>query len=409
MKTKRFYFSIILIGLLFFSCEKQDELSLDPSYIQLNEKAKQLVNSSATFGIDLFKATLESEETPGNLMISPYSVSTALCMAYNGASGDTKTAMENALRLNGLTMDEVNINYKQLTQALVQVDPRVSISIANSIWYRHDFPVLPDFIQVNHDFYDAAITSMDFELPGAKDIINNWVASKTNNRITEIVDQIDPEIVMFLINAIYFKGTWKYTFDKKKNNFQTFYLSNGTTKQVEMMNQTCNLAHFSNSLMSMAELPYGQGNWAMDLILPNPGKTIGDVINELNTANWNTWVASLGTPSELIISIPPYKFDYDKTLNDILSGMGMALAFDPYKADFSKISELYQLYISTVKHKTFIEVNEEGTEAAAVTSVEFGVTSAGLSMQFNKPFLFVIREVTTGAILFMGKVENPER
>lgn len=409
MKTKRFFLIPAFLGVLFFGCEKMEDISLEPSLIQLNEKAQQLVSSSSAFGVDLFKAIINSEIQDKNLMISPYSVSSALCMTYNGADGTTRTAMEDALRLKGLSIDEVNINYKQITNALIQVDKRVTISIANSIWYRDDFYVLPDFITMNQDFYDAQVTSMDFGSPGAVDIINNWVASKTNNRIPEIIDEIDPYTVMFLINAIYFKGPWKYTFDKKNNLSRTFYLPDGTTKQVEMMTQKCNLSHFGNDLMSMVELPYGQGNWAMDLILPNEGKTVSDIAAALNSTVWDSWVASLGTPSELTITLPPFKFDYNKKLNDILADMGMEIAFDPYNADFSKINDQWQLYISKVQHKTFVEVNEEGTEAAAVTSVEIGYTSIGDNLIFDRPFIFVIREVSTGAILFIGKLANPER
>jgi serpin B len=343
------------------------------------------------------------------MLISPYSVSLAIAMAYNGANSETKTAIETALRLNGLTRDEININFKQISEALLKVDERVILSLANSIWYRNDFYVIPEFINVNRDFYNAEVNSLDFNSPVAKDIINDWVSEYTKGKITEIVDQINSETVMFLINATYFKGPWKFLFDKEDNFYSTFYLTDGTTKQVEMMTQSCELAHFSNSSFSMIELPYGQGNWAMDLILPNSGKTLNDIIVELSGDSWNLWIGSLESPGEIQLTLPPFKFDYSKTLNDILSGMGMSIAFDPYQADFSGINDSVGLYLTKVKHKTCIEVNEEGTEAVAVTSVEVGITSMGPSLVFDKPFLFVIREVTTGTILFIGKLENPIR
>jgi serine protease inhibitor len=409
MKTKLLIFTVVILIIVVAGCKKQDDIKPEPIILQLSEKGQKLVNSSSAFGIDLFKATVESESEKGNLMISPYSAALALAMTYNGADGETKTAMEAALRLNGLTTDDININYQQITDALLNLDPQIEIAIANSIWYRNNFPVLQDFINTNKNFYLAEIAGLDFSSPDSKTIINNWVSNKTNNRIPSIIDNIPSETVMYLINAIYFKGPWKYKFDKKDNYYCDFQLSNGSKKQVEMMSQTFDVKQFKNTNMSMVELPYGRGNWVMDLILPHDTYNVEDILDELNATTWDSWISSLSEPSELYLSMPPFKFEYEKKLNDILSGMGMGVAFDPNNADFSKINATAQLFISEVKQKTFVEVNEEGTEAAAATSVNVGVTSAGDFLIFNRPFIFVIREFSTGTILFIGKVENPLR
>jgi serine protease inhibitor len=393
------------------SCDKSENASpkKDPVDIQISEKSKKLVNNSADFGIDLFKAIETTEKLRINWMISPLSVSMALAMTYNGADGETKTAMENALRLNGMTTQEINESFKQLTDILIDIDDKVDISIANSIWYRNTFTVLPDFINTNQQYYDAEVEALDFNNAGAKDVINSWVAANTQQKIESIVDQIDPETVMFLINAIYFKGVWKYTFDETQNVQLPFTNYTDNTESIEMMTQEADLKNYRDEEVTMVELPYGQGNWVMDLILPAGDISTNQLILGLTSEKWNSWVAGLGEPVETKITFPPFKFEYEETLNGMLASMGMGVAFTN-QADFSIINGTGGLQISEVKHKTYIEVNEQGTEAAAVTSVGIELTSVGGNgIVFNRPFLFVIREQVTGTILFIGKVGNPER
>ncbi len=412
MKRTIFYTLIFLSMFMLLTCKKSDNLIKEPVYIQLNEKSKALLTSSNTFGIDLFRTLISPTKATGeNAMISPFSISLALAMTYNGANGDTKTAMENTLGLNNLTVDEININFKQVSDALLHVDNQVEFSIANSIWYRNSFSVFQDFIDVNQDFYSAEVNALNFDNPNSINIINDWVANNTNNKIDKIVDEITPENVMFLINAIYFKGIWKFEFDVTKNITHNFTLFDGSTKQVEMMAQTADLKYLYSDNIQMVELPYGQGNWAMDFVLPSSGKNIDQVINELTNSCWDSWVNYLSDPIKVTVEIPPFKFGYESELNDVLTAMGMGIAFNANTSDFSKINNDYQLYISKVKHKTYVEVNEKGTEAAAVTSVGMETTSAGDEriVVFDKPFLFVIREISTGVILFIGKVENPVR
>jgi len=412
MKLSVLFIVLFFTVLLFSTCEKSEDLIEAPVFIQLNEKSKNLVGSANTFGIELFRKLNSSNKTSGeNAMISPLSISMALAMTYNGSDGETKKAIENVLNLKGLTVDEININNKQVSDALQNIDSQVEFSIANSIWYRNSFSVLQDFISVNQEFYNTEVNSLNFDDPLAKNTINSWVANHTNNKIEKIIDEILPEDVMYLLNAIYFKGIWKYEFDATKNIDRGFTLSNRTFTQVEMMVQTASLKYLSNEDVRMVELPYGQGNWAMELVMPATDKNIDQLISELTDEGWATWINSLSEPTEITIALPPFKFEFEQELNDVLSSMGMAIAFNPNSADFSKINNDYQLYISKIKHKTFIEVDEKGTEAAAVTSVEVGTTSIGnpKNIVFDKPFLFAIREVSTGIILFIGKVENPVR
>ena len=410
MKSTFTLIFVFLLILVITSCEKET-IKLEYKEITLSKVGKQLIVADNSFGFDLMKILINKSNKKENMMISPLSVSMALSMTYNGADAETKTAMENTLHFDGLMIENININNRQLSEALMNVDSRVNFNIANSIWYRSDFSVLPDFVSTNENFYNAEVQALDFTNPSSVNIINNWVADKTNNKISKIVDNIPSDIVMYLINAIYFKGSWKYQFEKSENKMIPFHLSDGTKKNVEMMTQSASLRKMSTEDFYLVELAYGQGNFVMDLFLPHQDRNISDILVDLNTENWSNWMNSLSTPHETTIILPPFKFEYENQLNNALSDMGMGIAFNPSKADFSKINTDNQLFISEVKHKTFIELNEEGTEAAAVTSVSVGNTSVGPGGEiiFDKPFMFVIRELSTSAILFMGIVENPER
>ena len=403
---------LILLGLILVSCEKDDngpEFPTEEKEIVLSANSKEMVSSDNQFGIEIFKQMLNADKGK-NLMISPLSISQALLMTYNGADGDTKKAFEETLFLNDLTIDEVNKSAQELVKALLEVDPGVIIDIANSIWYRDDYTIKPEFIQVNEDYYNAEVKQMVFN-DEAVDIINAWVKDKTNDKIEEIIDTIDPTTLMFLINAVYFKGNWKYQFEESNTVNGDFTLSNGNKITVPFMHQSITAKVMNHDDFTILDLLYGRGNFSMFIILPNEDKTIDDVLEVWNNDAYNQWLTDFTEVGELDVVIPKFKFAYEKELNDVLKNMGLALAFDSGQADFSNIIDDLQLFISKVKHKTFIEVNEKGTEAAAVTSVEIGYTSVDPSSQFiaNRPFLFVIREKYTNSILFMGQVEDPSK
>jgi serpin B len=412
MKAIKFVIPAIVILLLGYSCEKTNNIEPGPKEINLTQKGKILVDSDNLFGINLFKEVLKAEEPEENVMISPLSVSLALAMTYNGADGDTKEAMEKTLELSGFTIDEINENYKMLIDALASVDPKVLMSIANSIWYKHTFEVEQDFIDVNQNYFYAEVSPLDFNDPDAVTTINNWVADKTNDKITEILDYIPADAVMYLINAIYFKGIWKYEFDESDTEEKPFYLSNGTIKDVPMMIQEASFNYLSNDIMQAVEMPYGAGNYSMIILLPQYNKTLDDIIDQLSNENWNKWLNEFYEAEKVQIHLPKFKFEYENSLNNELINLGMEIAFDPYNADFSNINPDWQLYISRVIHKTFIEVNEEGTEAAAVTLVEIcriiSEVETGIHFYVNQPFIFAIKEKYTNAIIFIGKVMEPD-
>ncbi len=414
MKTiKNLFLAFILLSIA-FSCEKDGQVQepSEPADIILNEKEQALINSSNEFGFNLFKQINDTDNNNENIFISPISVSLALAMTYNGADGTTKEAMEQTLCLSGLTVDEINDSYKNIINSLVNLDPNVILTIANSIWYRNTFNVEQNFIDVNIEYYNAQVTPLDFSNPNAKDIINSWVAENTNNKITEIIDMITPSNIMFLIDAIYFKGIWKYQFDPENTSDYPFHLQDGSVKYVPMMVQKGKFNYYSDTLMQALELLYGDGKFSMVILLPANEQNVNNIIEQMNPESWETWLSRFYEVGDLQVYLPKFTFSYEKELKEVLSAMGMGIAFNmPCCANFSKINPYFDLYISKVKHKTYVEVNEEGTEAAAVTSVEvsYTSTSVGVDVFFvvNKPFIFAIIEKSTNTVVFTGKVMEP--
>jgi len=403
--------TIFLLGMLIFiatSCQKP-KLPIEPKPIEVSKTTRQLIQNSNQFGLELFQTVLQHEDITKNVMVSPLSATLALAMTYNGAAGSTKTAFENVFHLNGLSAAEINQSMYDLSKALVGVDPQVILKIANSIWYRNTFSVESDFLNTNKKYYDAEVKALDFNNPNSKNIINSWVDEQTGHKIPTIVSHIYSTDIMFLINAIYFKGSWKSRFDKAQTENRPFYLPDGQTKDVPTMSQQRSFAGLYNDLFTAVELPYGRGNYSMILMLPNEDKTLKELEDSLTQTNWQTWMAGFGELGKIIIQLPKFKFDYARSMKDDLSRLGLGIAFSD-TADFSKINPNVQLSISRVKQKTFIKVNEEGTEAAAATVVAVGSTSAlPKIIAFNRPFLFVIKEKYTQAILFVGRVTDPSQ
>ncbi|MBN1767295.1 MAG: serpin family protein [Prolixibacteraceae bacterium] len=405
MKTL-FLFSILLAG-FFVACSEDDDenLPVNPTPIELDLKSQQLVEADNAFGLDVFQR-LNAEED-GNFMVSPLSISQALAMTYNGAEGETKTAMEDALKVGGLTPDEINQSYQTLVNALLKADNRVTLDIAQSIWYRENFHVEPGFISTNQNYYDAEVRELDFGRSDALDIINGWIETQTHDKIQDMIKRIDPNHVMFLINAIYFKGSWQSKFDVENTTQKPFYVDADKTINVDMMQKSDSVMYQQSELFAAIEMPYGRGNFNMVVLLPNSDKTIDDVAAELTAENWDNWMDSFYAVNDLNVQLPKFKAEYEVKLNDVLSAMGMEVAFTP-GADFSGIDGSGDIWIDYVQHNTFIEVNEEGSEAAAATVVAMREYAAmPVSFNANRPFIYAITEKETGAILFIGKMIQP--
>ena len=400
---------VIFIGILFLRCSDE---AVGPglpkrTIADLTAAEKSLCESSNKFGLKLFREIITQEEKDSNIFISPLSVSMALGMTYNGAAAATRDSMHATLEFSDLSVQEINKSYKGLIEVLSYADSKVRFQIANSIWYRLGLPVEAEFIDLNKTYFDALVRELDFSRPDAADTINAWVDENTNGKIQEIVQKpIDPLIVMFLINAIYFKGAWANKFNLDSTVVDSFTLLDGSQKECQMMRKQSAFGYFRDSLFEVVNLPYGDSSFSMAVFLPKPSVDIDSLAVQFIEENWLVWTDSF-FEKEMILHLPRFKIEYEAGLNDALKAMGMEIAFIPSEADFTNMTPLRPVWIDSVKHKTFVEVNEEGTEAAGVTVV-VPVFGGPRLLRFDRPFIFVIWEKETKTILFLGKVMEPK-
>ena len=399
---------------LFTQCSKEqtgDEQSGEVSAEQSDELAgsvdRNLVSANTGFGFDIFKELI-LEDKDKNIFISPLSILLALAMTYNGAVGDTNLAMAEALGFKGFDLEELNSGFHDLMISIRNVDSDIELAIANSIWHKLGFKAKEDFIERNRKYFSSEVNEIDFAAPEAVDTINGWIEEETRGKIDKMLSEIPADAVMYLINAIYFKGNWTYPFDENLTSDDDFYLLDGSTKKVPMMSQEENFGYYDGDNFSAVKLPYGQEKMAMYIILPDEGVSLDSVTSSLDADKWNEIKESF-YGSQVSLTMPKYKMEYGiKLLNDALAELGMGIAFGP-GADFSGINP--DIFISKVLHKAVIEVNEKGSEAAAATVVEM-VTSMPMAEEIiefrvDRPFFFVIADDRTGSILFMGKVVEP--
>lgn len=401
----------ILFGIpaLLLSCKKEPSavLPTEPVKIDLTSDQVSLIVSENTFALDVFKKVIQNESATKNVIISPLSISSSLSMTLNGANGATRTAMLVALRMNGLTPEAINNSYKDLTGTLLNIDQRVLISIANSVWTEKNFVVKKPFTDILSRYYSTEAKSFDITDPQAPKQVNSWIENKTNGLIKNMLGQLDPSTVMLIVNAIYFKGKWSTQFDIANTTDKPFYHSDGSSGKVPMMRQTAKFKIFKGTDFTLAEFPYGQANFVMDVIVPDEINGINNIIPLITDNSLKGWINQL-SEKKTDLSFPRFKYEYKKELKDILSVMGMTVAFTD-AADFSNISDI-DLLISFVLHQAFIETNEEGTEAAAATVTGISTTSVPTDpaiLNIDHSFLYIIRETTTNSILFMGRVADP--
>lgn len=383
------------------------ETEEEPKTIELDQKSVQMVNGSNQFGLNLFETIMANENEKRNVMISPLSISQALSMTLNGADGNSYIQMQQTLAYNDLSLEEINKANQNLVNALVGHDKKVTLNLANSIWYRNDFTPLPLFVSSNKSYYNAEVNSYDPSKPGeACSKINKWVDENTKGKIEKIIDEVKPENVMFLINATYFKASWKTEFKKSNTSDRPFTLEDGTVKQIPTMIGEVKLSYHNDETFSAIKLPYGSGKFNLFVFLPEEGYSIGEIIPSVKTFNFD--ILDGVQLSEREIWLPKFEFSYERILNNDLMELGMTDPFNPSVADFRKIGNI-DLFISKVKHKTYIKTDEEGTEAAAATSVNMDVTSIGPDglIKIDHSFLFAIGEEDTNSILFLGKVFDP--
>ena len=413
--TKTFLGLFCSVSLLFAGCDefRADMFDKKEVKFEVGPIDNSVVTANTKFGFNLFDEIRKTEQGK-NIFISPLSISTALAMTLNGASGETEQAMTNTLQLQGLGSESINTGYAGLRQILLTSDPKVTLAIANSLWARQGFSFKPDFLQRNTQFFGAEISTLDFDAPSASQTINQWVDTNTDGKIQKIIDdKIDASTVLFLINAIYFKGTWQREFNPSRTREGPFHLANGDEKQIPMMRQQRWYPYYRGENFQAISLAYGDGQMSMYIFLPDPESDLNIFLENLNAEGWENWMPQF-QERDVSLVMPKFKLEYGKTLNDTLKALGMDIAFDANLADFSRMAPLEilgeNLYIGEVLHKTFVEVNEEGTEAAAATSVEVGVKSVPpppIFFSVDRPFFFAIRDNKTKTVLFMGVVVEP--
>lgn len=371
----------------------------------LTAPEQQVVSSANDFAFALFKK-VSGAQRDSNVFISPVSASMALGMTMNGAANQTFDQMRSALSFGSASQQSINDGYKGLIGLLRGLDASTTFQLANSIWYRQEFPFEQSFLETGRSYFDAEIRGMDFASPTALPTINGWVSDHTNGKIPKILDAITDDQVMFLINAIYFKGSWRNRFDPAQTRDAPFHAAGGVTQTAKLMHRAGDqkLLIGGNADYQFAELPYGNGAWAMTIVLPSEGKDVEAIAQSLDAAAWASITSGLHERTGVDVYLPKFRLEYTRTLNDDLKALGMIDAFAA--ADFTRMSASrgLDLYIQFVKQKTFVDVNEEGTEAAAATAVGIGLTSASPNFVVDRPFIFAIRERLSGTILFMGKI-----
>jgi serpin B len=317
--------------------------------------------------------------------------------------------MRVALGVAGMPMEEVNAGYKSLLALLGDLDPSTSMRIANSVWSRTGFPVEPAFTSAVREYFGGTAQALDFGSAAAPTTINAWVSENTAGKITSIIDdRIPSDVVMYLINAVYFKGTWRDAFDKADTRPEPFSAPGGSVP-VSMMHNTVAAAGYHRAAgVTLLELPYGNGAFAMTIAVPDSGASIEAFTDSLTPARWSAWTGAL-TETKVDVAMPRFRLEWGDSLNGALTALGMGIAFDATRANFTGINRAGGLYVTQVKQKTYVDVNEEGTEAAAATSVGVGLTSVPLvpQVRVDRPFVVALRERLSGSILFLGKITRP--
>lgn len=379
--------------------EEKEEVKINP----LIDESREIKSVANDFSFDIFQELVNLEE---NLFISPYSLSTALIMAYIGADLETKEEMKNVLNLNGYDILELKKDVLHLKHHLETASEKTELSIANALFLKQGVPFIDLYLENVKNYWQAELNN----LPDTGDIINNWVKKETREKIEEIIDPgpIDPLVIAYLVNAIYFKADWKNNFNENLTRTRPFY-SNNEVNDVEMMENKANYYHLIDNEIEVIKLDYSDDQFSFYAIMPN---NLEEFQNNFNKEYLDK-IKNLLTRNELTLRLPKFKLEENFKLSEALESMGMNLAFNPSMANFSKMVDLEKLndnvYISEVYHSTFIEVDEKGTEAAAATAVEMSREMAVLDpliIEFNRPFIFLIEEKETNTLLFMGQLTN---
>ena len=430
MKKHLFSVAAMAVGsLLMMSCSSSDiEEDLEPKSIvdmysesqtiQLTQAQQVFVNDNNTFTLNFLKAVNETDHSGKSFIYSPLSITYVLGMVNDAATGQTEQELEQALGFHQGGINAVNDYCKNLIDNLPKVDNKVTLNIANAIFLNKNYTLKPQFTQDMQTYYNAKAEALDFGAPETLDHINGWAKEKTNGMIPNILDEIDPYMVSYLLNAIYFKADWASKFDKNNTKTESFTTDNGKT-ELPLMHQNVLINYVNNGVYSAIKMPYGNGYWDMTVMLPEDGKTTDDIISQLSSRGFNDvegFYRTMGgvfKPYEVDLKLPRYETESDTKdvptgLTGLLQKMGINRIFDGSLAEIPNMANAH-VYISMMRQKAKIKVNEEGSEAAAITVA--GITATiNEPVQYpkavfhaNRPFVYVIREASSGVILFVGK------
>ena len=432
MKKHLFSVAAMAVGsLLMMSCSSSDiEEDLEPKSIvdmytesqpiQLTQAQQVFVNDNNTFTLNFLKTVNETDRSGKSFIYSPLSITYVLGMVNDAAIGKTEEELEQTLGFHTGGIQAVNDYCKKLIDNLPKVDNKVTLNIANAIFLNKNYTLKPQFTQDMQTYYNAKAEALDFGAPETLDHINGWAKEKTNGMIPNILDEIDPYMVSYLLNAIYFKADWASKFDKNNTKTESFTTDNGKT-ELPLMHQNVLINYVNNGVYSAIKMPYGNGYWDMTVMLPEDGKTTDDIISQLSSRGFNDVEGFCGTmggvfkPYEVDLKLPRYETESDTKdvptgLTGLLQKMGINRIFDGSFAEIPNMANAH-VYISMMRQKAKIKVNEEGSEAAAVTVAGITFTSnINEPVQYpkavfhaNRPFVYVIREASSGVILFVGK------
>ena len=436
MKKKLILFSALTLSGAMVSCSSSEDIDLgeakqvvnmlsEPEPGKLTREQVIFANNNNHFTLNFLKEVNKADKSGQSFIYSPLSITYVLGMVNDAATGQTEQELEQTLGFHQGGIKAVNDYCKKLIEGLPKVDNTVTLNIANAIFLNKDYTLKNQFQEDMETYYDAKAEALDFKNASTLNHINGWCSDKTNGMIPSILDEVNPEMVSYLLNAIYFKADWASKFDQKNTKEEFFTTENGKTR-LPLMHQNVLIRYLKNDTYSAIEMPYGNGYWNMTVMLPEEGKTIDDVISYLAGIGWSKdyivgnmqydhITAMYGArPYEVDLKLPRFETDSDtdkleKGLIGLLEQMGIHLAFNRDLSEIPNMCEDSNVYISMMRQKAKIKVNEEGSEAAAVTVGGVGVTSVGpveypkATFHANRPFVYVIKEASSGVILFVGK------
>lgn len=378
-----------------------------------DEPMDAVVRGNSQFALDLYG---QLAQEPGNLFFSPYSISSALAMTLGGASGETAKQMADVLHLT-LPSNELHPAFGALNVRLLETkdDAGYQLNVANRLWGQQGYGFVPGYLALTRDAYGAEVQTVDFAraTEEARGQINSWVEDQTKGKISNLIPPgvLDSLTRLVLTNAIHFKGDWATPFPESATRDAPFFLSGEDEVMVPLMNRRGSYRYGEGEDLKILELPYGKGNLSLVVLLPDTRNGLGALEAKFDAEQLDRWIAGLRR-QEVAVALPRFSLNSQFTLNQALSKLGMSLPFQPGQADFSGMDGSRELYITAAIHKAFVDVNEEGTEAAAATGIVVGVRSALPSepkvFRADHPFLFLIRDTRTGSILFLGRLANPQ-